>query len=158
VISFEPVPANCDIFRKNVAINGLQNVILVPQAVGDSAGVVHIDAVSNAAVKTKGGAIEVTQTFIDTFAHLGPTVLKIDVEGFEHRVLLGARKVLATRPRIALELHGDDLPLYGSSAEQVLDMLRPYKYQMWLQREDGTEPVEYDGVSPIFGRVHLFCV
>ena len=157
VVCFEPMPDNCEIIRKNIALNQLQNVTLVPAAVGESQGTVTIDASSNAAVKTSRHGIPVTQTFVDAYEHLRPTVLKIDVEGFEHHVLRGASKVLATRPRIALELHPDHLAQYGSSMEEIMTLLRAQQYRMWLQLDDAADPVEYDGYAPITTRAHLFC-
>lgn len=38
-----------------------------------------------------------------------PTLLKIDIEGFEHDALLGAKKLLKTCPRIIIETHSKDL-------------------------------------------------
>ena len=157
VVCFEPMPANVEIIRKNIALNQLQNVTLVPAAVGESEGTVTIDASSNAAVKNSRHGIHVPQTVVDAYASWNPTVLKIDVEGFEHHVLRGATKVLATRPKIALELHPEHLSQYGSSMDEIMAMLRPLGYRMWLQRDDSAEPIEYDGVAPITTRAHLFC-
>lgn len=157
VVCFEPMPANVEIVRKNIALNELRNVTLVPAAVGESEGVVTIDAASNAAVKNSRHGIQVTQTSVDAYEAWRPTVLKIDVEGFEHHVLRGASKVLATRPRIALELHPEHLAQYGSSMEEIMAILRPLRYRMWLQCDDTREPVEYDGQTPITTRAHLFC-
>jgi FkbM family methyltransferase len=158
VICFEPMPANCDVIRKNIALNKLTNVTLVPEAVGTGKGVVRIDGSSNSAVRNSRRGTEVAQTFVDAYADLRPTFLKIDVEGFEHQVLLGARNVLANRPKIALELHPDHLSQYGSSLEDIFALLGPLQYRMWLQREDTVDPVEYDGKAPIAKRAHLFCV
>ena len=157
VVCFEPMPANCEIIRKNIELNQLRNVTLVPQAVGESPGVVTIDVTSNAAVRNSRHGIQVTKTVVDAYADLRPTVLKIDVEGFEQHVLQGATKVLATRPKIALELHPEHLAQYGSSLEEILALLRGLGYRMWLQRDDANEPVEYDGHAPIPTRAHLFC-
>ncbi len=40
------------------------------------------------------------------FAPAKKTLIKIDVEGFEYRVVLGARRLLSTDARVILELHG----------------------------------------------------
>lgn len=157
IVCFEPMPANCEIIRKNISLNQLRNVTLVPEAVGESSGVVTIDAASNAAVRHSRHGIQVSQTFVDAYAGWHPTVLKIDVEGFEHHVLRGAASVLATRPKIALELHPEHLSQYGSSMEEILGILRPLGYRMWIQRDDAADPVEYDGYAPITTRAHLFC-
>src|SRR5262245_2966594 len=45
--------------------------------------------------------------------------VKLDIEGFEHQALLGARKPLATRPTMFVEIHPVELRKYGSSARTV---------------------------------------
>jgi FkbM family methyltransferase len=59
--------------------------------------------------------------------HVG--FLKIDVEGFEHKVLSGARKLVQRdRPEIFVELHSRDLPRNGSSVQSVCAMVRSWGY------------------------------
>jgi hypothetical protein len=50
-------------------------------------------------------------------------VIKIDVEGFEGHVLRGAQRLLAMRPKIALELHLDEVSKFDDSIEAVLGLL-----------------------------------
>ena len=158
VVCFEAMPANCAVIRKNIDLNRLPNVTLVPAAVGREPGRVTIDPSSNSAVMNSGRGIDVPQTCLDAHASLQPTLLKIDVEGFEQHVLTGARNVLLRRPRIVMELHPNHLAQYGSSMAGILDLLRPLGYRMWLQRDDHLPPAEYDGAAPITRRAHLFCM
>jgi hypothetical protein len=68
---------------------------------------------------------------VDDLDHeYGPfDVLKVDVEGFERQVLQGSKKLLARRPRLMLEIHAQihahSLRRFGSTIEDVLDLIGP---------------------------------
>jgi hypothetical protein len=105
-----------------------------------------------------GGGIEVDLACLDDYMHLNPTFLKIDVEGFEVAVLNGAKRILSTHPKLAIELHTGLLAGYGSSAEDIFRWIGIENYEIWIQWEDGKEPEKYDLRAPIVSRVHLFCI
>lgn len=68
-----------------------------------------------------------------------PTLLKIDVEGFEEEVLRGAQGTLKShKPVIFLELHGDLIARRGKEATSVLELLNKCGYSRWL-RFDGSD-------------------
>jgi len=59
-----------------------------------------------------------------------PDLLKIDVEGFEYEVLVGARRLLASHtPPICLELHLGLLDRRGISPRQVVEELLSHGYR-----------------------------
>ena len=61
---------------------------------------------------------------------LVPDLLKIDVEGYEHEVLLGASELLRNRkPPVCLELHLDELDRRGVDARDVLGELQSHGYR-----------------------------
>lgn len=156
VVAFDPVELNCSIIAENARINGLSNVRVEHAAVGAAPGSTVITDESNARVAGANGVGRtVAVTTVDTYAHLNPTVLKIDVEGFEGEVLRGAEAVLRTRPRIAMELHPNVLPRFGSSAKEVLDTLSGYGYTIQYRLKGDPEVRPYDGV-PIKDEAHLF--
>jgi FkbM family methyltransferase len=67
-----------------------------------------------------------------------PTHLKVDVEGFEEEVLIGARQTLSQhRPLLFLELHGHLIRPRGKRPEAVLEELQRLGYTRW-QRLDGS--------------------
>ena len=83
--------------------------------------------------------------------------MKIDVEGFEMQVLEGAKGILSTLPRLAIEVHAEFLPKYNASVEGIMSLIDVAKYTVWIQRRDDLEPVLHDG-APILSRCHLFLI
>ncbi|MFC1680201.1 FkbM family methyltransferase [Pseudomonadota bacterium] len=158
VVTFEPFPKNCDIIEKNIKQNGLRNMTLERKAVGAVRGVVSINNASNSSVTLSGAGVQVEMTCLDDYEHLNPTFLKIDVEGFEMQVLQGAEKILSTHPKLAIEIHTEQLSKYGASVQDLFRLIDVESYKLWIQWEDGQEPREYDMKTPIEKRVHLFGV
>jgi FkbM family methyltransferase len=158
VVTFEPFHKNCEIVRKNIELNGLKNVTLERKAVGAEKGYIKINGTSNSSVVLSNPGIKVELTCLDDYEHLKPNFLKIDVEGFEHQVLQGAQRILSKRPKLAIEIHTETLSQYGASVEDILKSIAVDNYKLWIQWNDGEEPVEYNKQEPITKRVHLFCI
>jgi FkbM family methyltransferase len=119
VVAFEPLPANVGQLEKNVALNALSNVTVIPKAVGAIEGVAGLvlgdDARDNSRLsdgQTDGeDEIEVPVTTVDAAVREHdlrmPDVMKIDVEGAEIDVLRGALETIRrSRPLIVVEVHG----------------------------------------------------
>jgi FkbM family methyltransferase len=115
VIAFEPSPANCEKLRQNTV--GLENVVVMPYGLGNNAaklsflqGTDELGATSRVVAGTEGGT-QVDVRRGDEVAGCalapGPTLVKIDVEGFEWEVLEGFGGLLE-RPglhTLGIELH-----------------------------------------------------
>jgi hypothetical protein len=125
-------------------VNSLQNVTVHQTAVGDCVGKIALPQDSNEGgvltVKTDTPTIDVELLPLDLLAlqHGFPNLLKIDVEGFEDRVLKGAKEILKRRPKIAIEVHVDWVARYGSSVREVLDLLDLESYHVWVLPYDPT--------------------
>lgn len=111
VVSFEPSDELRSIFAHNLELNGVQDRIcsLVPRALGDTHGSGYYETgpLSNSGIgrltrnETAGDTIiEITtlDQFLESSGHARPTVMKIDVEGWEPQVLRGARNLFTTHP------------------------------------------------------------
>jgi FkbM family methyltransferase len=143
VLAFEPAPANCDLIRKSVAENGVDNVRLFPVAVSDRAGEVAIDAgagqsnsrIMELSAATEGRQIVRTVRIDDTLDDLERLdVVKIDIEGAEPLALRGMKDLLAAfRPVIVLELSPDLIEVTSKEApEPMLAALQALDYDLFI--------------------------
>jgi FkbM family methyltransferase len=148
VTAFEASPASAAILRRNVELNRLSDrVIVEARAVGARAGILKISEESNSVPLTgrfePGMRVPVVR--LDEFADLAPTLVKLDVEGFEMEALRGASRILERRPKLAVEVHVDMMRRYGDRADDLFELLRPGDYDFWLQAGGGEEPRPYAG-------------
>ena len=150
LIAFEPNPHLFSLMKKSLLVNGIK-AELHGVAVDQKASRVSLDVCWE---WSGGGSAlypinEVDETFeVDShpldsaLAHVleeedvkTPWLLKIDVEGFEPRVVLGAQKLLTTRQCTAfVEYHSD--PKGHSKLVEMLDFFDQHKYQMSLVQHD----------------------
>jgi FkbM family methyltransferase len=158
VISFEPVPKNCEIIKKNIQLNNLTNVILEEKAVGAGIGKVIINGASNSRIISSTKGVEVSLTNLDEYRHFKPSLLKIDVEGFEVEVLKGAKNILSSIPKLAIEIHANALTRFGYQVEDLFNLIAVDQYTFWVQWNSGEQPKEYDIKTspPIRQTIHLF--
>src|SRR2546423_5238158 len=96
VFAFEPDPANYEIARQHLALNGVSDrVDLTQAAVGAKAGQVAFSAAAEsghvlASAPDEHACTVACVTLDETFAGRRLDVLKVDVEGYEEMVLRGA--------------------------------------------------------------------
>jgi FkbM family methyltransferase len=138
-VAFEPSPPLAESAAALIAANGCESQIQLRRAaVGampgrQTARLYPWGYVGIEGADDSGAAVEVDMTSVDyEVDHLGltPDLLKIDVEGYEYEVLVGARRLLATRrPPICFELHLDLLEKRGIRPRQVLAELESHGYQ-----------------------------
>ena len=109
VIAVEPIPETCERLRKNVAVNGLADrVLLVNKGLAAREGELRftatLDCVNHVAVDGESEhCIAVPVTTIDHLCRETiPSIIKIDVEGFEDQVLAGAAKTLSSPAVLAV--------------------------------------------------------
>ncbi|MGE0480744.1 MAG: FkbM family methyltransferase [Phycisphaerae bacterium] len=152
VVAFEPVPQVRAKLLENIRRNGWEERCTVrSEAVSDFEGQTqfHIpfgDMPTSASMNTdgfrgwKGEVVQVAVTPLDTlFADAPVDLVKIDVEGFEDKVLLGMRGVLARcRPALIVECNPD-----GPIAA-IESVLREFDYRFFQLRAG--EPRRRDGI------------
>jgi FkbM family methyltransferase len=133
VVAFEPLPRNLALLRRHLALNKISNVIIFEAAVTDRSGTALFVADSDPSMAkiATSGKLKVKAVALDDLVSSGvvpaPTHLKIDVEGAEARVLLGAEQLLRThQPQIFLSTHGAEV--HQECCERLIQLgysLRP---------------------------------
>lgn len=110
VYACEPMPDNIRVIERNLELNEIKNVRIVPRALGPSSGSVRFRTQTNSAPlgnRTAPG-LAVDMTTIDELSEaegLVPDLIKLDVEGYEIDLLEGASRALQRRPALLVEVH-----------------------------------------------------
>lgn len=156
VTAFDPDPVSQQSMIDNLSINRdmEQQIHLQAVALGDQEGELtfHIDRSGTYApslVRTARGLNEKIQVPVTTMDLLvvdqkiePPDIVKIDVEGAEEIVLAGMRDTLTSESRpkhLFVELHRKYLPRFGSSPEEVQQLIKDYDYNLnkcWDRRSE----------------------
>jgi FkbM family methyltransferase len=144
VFAFEPLPGNFALLEKNVLLNNLRNIHVQNQAVFSCTQEITITAPDDQPNPGSGSMLNetghkqyrVNAISMDDYCEsltLKPDILKMDVEGSEYDVLMGAKKTINQyRPKLLIELHHFDGNL---GANPVPDLLAGWGYQLqWLER------------------------
>jgi FkbM family methyltransferase len=164
VVAFEVSPSSVRILQENILHNGLQaRVHVEPKAVGPrNDGFLNFsdESAPFALVGQQVSAVRVPMVCLDSYKHLKPTLIKIDIEGYEIDALEGARQILESRPKLAIEVHVDMLPRYGHIADELFKYVNPQVYDLWLQL-GGIAPRLYQGEKlsdQHMDQVHLYAI
>lgn len=164
VYACEPMPDNVSILRRNLDLNEIQNVKIVPFAMGPQTGKISLLKRSNASVlgqRHSSDALEIGMITIDDFCEsegFVPDLIKIDVEGFEYEVLAGAARVLQKSPALQIEVHPHQIRNYGKTATQLWDLLGRGAYEFWYMPDESSAVRRIDGPIEIVNRSHLYCI
>jgi FkbM family methyltransferase len=144
VFSFEPVPENFALLRKNIQLNELNQVQTFPQAIFSGKKEISIAVPDESPNSGDGSVVHnhgarqylVPAITLDSFcvpSGVRPDILKMDVEGAEYDVLIGAQETISRcRPKLLIELHHFD---GNVAAHPVPDLLAGWGYQIeWIDR------------------------
>ncbi|ABW02294.1 FkbM family methyltransferase [Caldivirga maquilingensis] len=152
VVSFEPNPLAYQWLVRNIEVNGVSNIHAIPLALGDYIGrsrlyvaLRNIEAssfIQNHITRNPTGDLGIARSFtvpiitLDAFirhsrAMIGRAIdhidlVKIDVEGYEARVLRGAQEALNKGfiSRFVIEVHIDQV-----KTMDIISMLKGYDYR-----------------------------
>jgi len=133
VVAIEPNPENARRIRAALARNRL-DATLIEAAVGAREGSAYLDVQGESSTgRLAAEGIPVSVTTLDSVYEqreiAPPSFVKIDIEGSEGNVLLGAERMLAeARPKLLIELHP------WVDAKDVFDHLAAYE---WREVDDG---------------------
>jgi FkbM family methyltransferase len=121
--AFEPSPAAIHSLRGNVELNRIADrVNIEPYAVGRTPGRVSMSTGGPSAMHHIGGegsSSPIEMRTIDSY-HLHPSIMKIDVEGYEAEVLAGASETAAHPELIAIITeNNDESRKYGDGIQSI---------------------------------------
>lgn len=147
VYAFECHPQNYEILKTNRQLNQADNLEIFSSAVGEANGKISIGNDSSGILLAQQKTVTVPMITLDHFAeqHRTPTMMKIDVEGYELEVLLGAKKILATRPKVILEIHNFAHSDPKPRLEAILELFKGYRHQFY-QTAPG-EPIQSGSID-----------
>jgi FkbM family methyltransferase len=138
--AFEPSPEAMDALRSNIELNRIPGrVHLEPYALGRTAGGIMLQtsgpsAMHHVAAESSDGSYSVEMRTIDSY-RLCPSILKIDVEGYEAEVLAGATETAACPDLVAIITeNSDESGHYGDGILSVSSFMQQH----------GFAPVTYD--------------
>ena len=144
VHSFEPTPTTFALLNETVHLNHLSNVVTNQMAVCEVSGtagfsISGIDADAGNTLSTDRSLnrkeITINTISIDDYMASKKTpkidFIKIDAEGAEYLVLLGATSAMKNdRPFINLALHPISIKNMGHSLEQIYDLVQERGYKI----------------------------
>jgi FkbM family methyltransferase len=143
VFAFEPNPTTVPVLRRHIDLNDLgDRVRIVPVAVGDKSDQETLYAAAadgmsrlgspNPLIGESASPISVTVVTLDEYCEehgLVPDWIFMDIEGFEIRALMGARRLIqqcASRLQIILEMHPNSWESAGTSREHFEDLIATF--------------------------------
>ncbi len=139
VYAFEPSPKAFGIL--SVRARTFSNIHVFPYALGDkdSTGRLGLTAASLSGTMDEevkglrgGGTIDITVRRLDSIDLPAVGVIKIDTEGYEHPILLGAQEtILKNKPRLIIEVHkgsGKAAETFREEISRIISILRTLNY------------------------------
>jgi len=137
-ISIEPLPNTYEKLKDNIQINRLSNIKYENIGLSDKKSKLYFttdrDTMNSVAISSD---IDIKEVNVDTLDNVAqryevPTVIKIDVEGYEANVLKGGRSVLRNKKLkiLIIELNSSGLK-YGHCDSDIHNNLLTYDFQSY---------------------------
>ncbi len=144
VYGFEPMPFIYTKCKHNASLNNFKNIVIENRALSNSSEKLVINDPLNGnsggtfvskITSSSDNKITINATTLDDYANEKKfskiDFIKIDVEGYESNVLLGALNVIKKfKPILYIEICDENLKRAGSSAIKLMELLLHYKYEV----------------------------
>jgi FkbM family methyltransferase len=143
VYSFEPSIFNLELLARNIFLNGLQkNISIVPLPLSDAVGINSLNMTSTewgGAISTFGSeaighdgklmdkifefrTLGISMDFAVEFLNIPvPDYIKMDVDGIEHLILMGGKKLLKSIKGVIIEINDDFEEQRENATKLLLD-------------------------------------
>ncbi|MEO7989467.1 MAG: FkbM family methyltransferase [Chryseolinea sp.] len=140
VIGFEPDPFNYSVCKANIARNTLPNLMVLPFGLGETSAEVMMEVRTpenrggnRIAPQGSAGAVNVHIKRLDDVTEVSSlsaiNLMKLDVEGYELKVLRGAKNILQKhKPTLFIEVDDDNLNDQHDSAKDLVSFLEACGY------------------------------
>lgn len=138
VYAIEPDPDNFDLLERNVNLNRYHNITTYPYAIGDRTGEMgftHARASNwhRIARQNEAGDFKVPMLTLDDFLdhkYGRVNLVRMDVEGYECNILLGAKKLLtqSQQMKMFVEVHNTFMPQFGHTVEEFYTILAEHGF------------------------------
>lgn len=174
VFSFEPDPRNFIVFQKNIATRNASNIQAFATAVGNTTGHTFLYINPRNAGDHRcwssdvgRGKICVPMVQLDTFLNSKPiNILKVDTQGYEVKVLQGAKQTIknSTRLTLFLEFWPLGLTMAGNSIVELEELLKEHRFKTFQIDEEKRQKRDVTGkLDTIFPKssdafTNLLCV
>ncbi len=173
VVVFEPNQRSYQRILANVALNGFNNVRVLPIGLGERAE--KLTFVFPKSEPARGSAAQSVRTLVAEEANAvtceievatlddemarrqlpAPDLIKLDVEGMEWHALRGMRKTIEQyRPRLFIEIHGSDIEDKTANVQRVVAMLEEMGYA--VQHVESGAAITGANAAIAY-RGHLYC-
>ena len=164
VIAFEPQLYTFELLCSNIALNDLFNVIPERAAIGAAAGSTKVKLLDPFSRQNFGGlsiggneGIDVGVVPLDSLGLSRCRLIKIDVEGMECDVIMGARDLL-TRCRPFLYAENNRV----EKSQNLIDLIKGLGYDVYEHMAPGWNPANFRGtdqnlVHGTYRESSLFC-
>jgi FkbM family methyltransferase len=152
VVAFEPEPKNCEWIRKSIDKSGTHNVIIEEAAIGEKDGSLNLfigeksgwHSLVTSEQNLIKDSIPVSVYRLDKYLEKNPLqnikVIKIDVEGFEKEVLMGAHKTLEQYDNlvILIDIHPDN----GVIHDEIYEILFGHGFSLYKEQYPFNLPID----------------
>lgn len=150
VISVEPQPNNYKLLLKNVALNKLKNIFPINMAMSNKtvSGKIYIPSVDfsdSRIYKIRGENQNVSKIKLETLDNILKNeikvdLIKIDIQGWEEKAIIGARKTILRNPELILiiEFWPKGLKEAGTNPIKLLRTIKKLGFNIYkINEHDG---------------------
>lgn len=173
VLALEPSPFNYGVLQENIHLNRVENISTLQAAVGEKRSFATFREIPDGSMgshishSNSRSAIDVEILPLDVFIKDMPSLVKIDVQGYVHQVLLGMiRLIEQCRPNLSIEIdsrrHTSSMGGDFNHIFELLD-LKGYSFYVSFDASCNPEPILIKNVVPSWeringcsGDIHLF--
>jgi FkbM family methyltransferase len=153
VHAFEPTPRTFSYLSRNISLNHAHNIYLNQFALTDNIAAAEpfflslednfgANSLRPTTNRLAQAAFTVSTTTLDSYfsnKDRSPEFIKLDVEGAEYAILLGATRILSTnRPWLQLEVSAENLTAFGCSLGDFQTFLSNSGYTLYTIHQSGT--------------------